>query len=48
VFNTQSILDYFSFSRGFWATFGILAAYLAVVHVATFCSMLLVARRERR
>ena len=46
--DTNSVLTYFNFARPFWMSAVILFAYLLVMHVLTFASMLIASRRERR
>ena len=48
VLDTNSILTYFNFHRPFWVSVVILFAYLGIMHILTFASMLIAARRERR
>ncbi|KIZ04851.1 hypothetical protein MNEG_3112 [Monoraphidium neglectum] len=48
VVDTNSILEYFQFSRPFWMSVVILVAYLIACHLLTFGAMLVAARRERR
>jgi hypothetical protein len=48
VLDTNSIINYFNFSRPFWMSAVILLGYLGVCHVLTFIAMLVAARRERR
>lgn len=45
---TSAILSYFDFGRSFGSTIGCLLAYWGVLHVATYLSLVLLARRERR
>ena len=42
------MLEYFNFSRDYRTTIAILGGYLLACHVLTYCSLVLVARRERR
>lgn len=42
------MLDYFTVNQPAWFHLVYLLAYLAVVHVLTFCGLLLLARKERR
>ncbi|GBF91998.1 ABC transporter G family [Raphidocelis subcapitata] len=44
----DAVLDYFGVTLPVWAYFLALIAYLAAAHVATYCGLLLLARRERR
>jgi len=46
--DAAAVLEYFRFSRGFKPTIGIMLGYWLVVHVLTFCAMVVIARRERR
>jgi hypothetical protein len=45
---TSAILTYFDFGRSFGSTIGCLLAYWGVLHLATYLSLVLLARRERR
>lgn len=48
VTDASAVLEYFSFERGFGATFGILLGYWLITHVLTYIAMVAIARKERR
>lgn len=46
--DTEALLNYYRFNRTFGKSVGVLALYWFITHVATYCVMVLVARKERR
>jgi len=46
--DTNAVLGYYGFNRPFNHTFGILLGYLVLMHLLTYCCMVIVVRRERR
>jgi hypothetical protein len=48
VADTNALLEYYQFVRPFKYTVAILLSYWAIVHAATYTTMVVVARKERR